>query len=891
VVAEGNTEFVEPQRGPIRPERRHAEREQQRQDDRAARLSEAVDFLCSGIVEIRALNGCVIHSGYYDTRTPDGIAALVRDVLRVDGSVSGIYFTLNGLDEGCLRRAHSKMRMRIGDNEATTSDSNVTRRRYLGLDFDVKRPTGTSATDDEVKTALSIAADAKAWLRDTVGVPADSIIYGMTGNGACLLIRIDEPNDDTTRTLIQRCISAVAYEANTDAVQLDGKVFNAARIWRLPGTLAAKGDPDCPSAPQRRAEIVEASAVRVVCPRAVLERLAGFAPKEADKNDKQANAGGSFDLGQWIADHGIEVKADGPWEDGRRWKLAECLSDSTHTRGEAYIVRRGHGGIAAGCQHASCSWGWRDLREHYEPGCYDREPRDGKNTTKNSRTKQPGFVDPSRQRLDAGCGDLPLITGAALKALQDANVRERLFSFAGGLSRLESNAADGTPTLARVGVDVLRYELARAADWYKRTDKHGEQAAPPPDVVCKDLLATPEIPLPALSRITSAPVFAADGTMSTQPGYQPASRTYYSPAAGFTVPAVPDVPSDDEITEARRLLIDEMLCDFPFTTDAERAHAVALLVLPFIRELIDGPTPLFLIEKPAPGTGAGLLSDVLLYPMLGAPISTLTEAGSEEEWRKRITAKLLTAPTCVLIDNLRYRLDSAAVSAALTCRTWEDRRLGASEIGRAPVTCAWLATGNNPALSGEISRRTIRIRIDSHVERPWLRTGFRHADLRGWVRSNRARLAWSALVLGRVWIAAGRPLESATIGMFEEWARVTGGVLAVSGISGFLANLHEVYEQSDAEGAEWRVLIRRWWEKHKDNGVGVGDLWKLVNPADGEGDPINLPLGSGTEKSQRTKFGVLLRQKRDCQYGNHRIVHAGIQQHAQQWKLVEVVGP
>ena len=36
----------------------------------------------------------------------------------------------------------------------------------------------------------------------------------------------------------------------------------------------------------------------------------------------------------------------------------------------------------------------------------------------------------------------------------------------------------------------------------------------------------------------------------------------------------------------------ELLGDFPFTGDAERPHAVGFLLLPFLRELVDGPTPI-----------------------------------------------------------------------------------------------------------------------------------------------------------------------------------------------------------------------------------------------------------------------------------------------------------
>jgi hypothetical protein len=330
----------------------------------------------------------------------------------------------------------------------------------------------------------------------------------------------------------------------------------------------------------------------------------------------------------------------------------------------------------------------------------------------------------------------------------------------------------------------------------------------------------------------------------------------------------------------------EPIVDFPFVSDADRAHAVAFQLLPFIRELIEGPTPLHLIEKPSPGTGATLLVDVLAFPALGRPLPTITEGRDEDEWRKRITAKLLTGPSILLLDNLRRRIDSAALSAAITSPAWEDRVLGRSEIARLTVRCAWVATGNNPALSSEIARRSIRIRIDAKVDRPWLREGFRHPDLRAWVQQNRGLLAWAALTLGRAWIAAGRPCaKTKLLGMFESWTKAVGGIFEVAGIPGFLGNAEEFYESSDVEAAVWRSLVNAWWDKHHDAEVGVSELWEMVSPENGDG--IDLDLGKGNEKSQRTRLGVLLREQRDRHYGRLRIAAGGKRKGAQQWRLLE----
>ena len=113
-----------------------------------------------------------------------------------------------------------------------------------------------------------------------------------------------------------------------------------------------------------------------------------------------------------------------------------------------------------------------------------------------------------------------------------------------------------------------------------------------------------------------------------------------------------------------------------------------------------------------------------------------------------------------------------------------------------------LPTGNNPTLSSEIARRTVRIRLDAKRDRPWLRDRFRHPDLRQWVSAHRHELVAAALTLVRTWIATDKPdpTGSSALGMFESWSRVTGGILQVAGVPGFLSNLSDFYESTDTEG-------------------------------------------------------------------------------------------
>src|SRR5437879_13569214 len=106
----------------------------------------------------------------------------------------------------------------------------------------------------------------------------------------------------------------------------------------------------------------------------------------------------------------------------------------------------------------------------------------------------------------------------------------------------------------------------------------------------KDMLACPNPPVPVLEGIVGVPVFAPDGTLHDTPGYSPTSRMIYARPVGLEIPPMPMGSVESHITSARELIVDGWLCDFPFVSAAERAHAVAMSLLLFGRNLINGPT-------------------------------------------------------------------------------------------------------------------------------------------------------------------------------------------------------------------------------------------------------------------------------------------------------------
>jgi hypothetical protein len=127
------------------------------------------------------------------------------------------------------------------------------RRRWLSLDFDPVRPSGVSATDTEKKAARRRALEVREFLR---GLEWPEPVVCDSGNGYHLLYRIELPNDREGLELVKGVLEALAFKFSDKAVEVDVTNCNAARIWKLYGTTARKGD-NIADRPHRRSRLLK----------------------------------------------------------------------------------------------------------------------------------------------------------------------------------------------------------------------------------------------------------------------------------------------------------------------------------------------------------------------------------------------------------------------------------------------------------------------------------------------------------------------------------------------------------------------------------------------------------------------------------------------------------
>lgn len=427
--------------------------------------------------------------------------------------------------------------------------------------------------------------------------------------------------------------------------------------------------------------------------------------------------------------------------------------------------------------------------------------------------------------------ELHELSNEALSELLKWNDPPELFTDrAGQLVRVQRIAED--TNVQPINSDAVRGYLAEAARWVKKSETEGGwRKVPtfPVSAVATDITLRHAERFPVLEEFSRAPVFDRQFRLISTPGYDARARLY-ADISDFELPQkVPSEPTDADVKEARRWLVDEMLVDFPFVDQASRANACAAVLAPFVRQSFRGPIPLHLIESPTAGTGKGLLASVISQPSTGNAPAIMSDPGADEnEWRKKITSTLLTLPTYVYIDDVGASLESHTLSAALTSTWWEDRMLGTNKQIRIPQRACWMATGNNLHLKMDIARRTVTIRIDRGTATPWTFERYKHPHIREWCQENRGMLVWACLTLVQHWVAIGKPPGTRKMGSFEGYALVVGGILHAAGIPGFLENYESCFRRSDTVTEEWEAFVLTWKEKHGGSAVTVTELAAMI---------------------------------------------------------------
>jgi hypothetical protein len=333
----------------------------------------------------------------------------------------------------------------------------------------------------------------------------------------------------------------------------------------------------------------------------------------------------------------------------------------------------------------------------------------------------------------------------------------------------------------------------------------------PTKVAATYLARAGEWKVPVLSGIVNTPFLRTDGSICQDPGYDVRSGLLFKPC-GQTFPPIPQSPSKDDAVNALARLR-APLQRFPFNTDADEAVALSGILTAIDRRAL--PTaPLHGFDAPVAGTGKSKLVDIVSTVATGYDAPVIAQGRTEEELEKRLNAALLAGDAIISIDNCSHPLEGAFLCMMLTPPRVKVRILGKSEQPELPSNAFVSATGNGLTFVGDLTRRSLRCRIDARMERPELRQF--DFDPVAVAREERGQLVAAGLTVLRAYLASDERVQVEPFGSFEDWSRRVREALIWLGCDDPCNTVENVREDDPERAALVAVLAQ--WKRH----LGIG---------------------------------------------------------------------
>jgi putative DNA primase/helicase len=375
--------------------------------------------------------------------------------------------------------------------------------------------------------------------------------------------------------------------------------------------------------------------------------------------------------------------------------------------------------------------------------------------------------------IRVSAGELPRVVDEAEDALIDTGVP--LFSRAGKLVRPISDMMPSVGArlaqvarLRELGADALNDVLAQTVR-FQRFDQRRQAWAnvDVPEKVAPTLLAREgKWRLPPVAGIITTPTLRPDGSLLSEPGYDPATRLFLMLDEDLRMPEIPEKPTREQAEAALALLL-EPLAGFPFAGPIDRAVALSSIITGVVRPALP-VAPLHGIRASTAGTGKSFLVDLFATIATGRPCSVMAVGKTEEETEKRLGALLLSGSPVISIDNVNGELGGDMLCQMTERPLVRTRILGKSEMPEIECRAMVFATGNNMILVGDMTRRAVLCTLDAGVERPEQREF--DFDPIAHVLQDRGAFVAAAIIIIRAYRAAGSPKVCGPIGSYGPWS-------------------------------------------------------------------------------------------------------------------------
>ena len=391
-----------------------------------------------------------------------------------------------------------------------------------------------------------------------------------------------------------------------------------------------------------------------------------------------------------------------------------------------------------------------------------------------------------------------------------------------------------------------------------------------------------------LRGILTCPTVRPDMSVISTPGYDPATQLYLDLADDFRMPNSGwdgDCLTEQDARDALKL-IDDLLVDFPFISEADRSVARSGIITPVIKGALD-KRMLHAYDASNAGTGKTYLIEVSTAIALGKspPVSSFSMK-NEGENESRVQALLLSGTPIGVIDNVNGVLGGDLLCQACTSQTIAIRMFHTQRNIIVDNNLCLYANGNNLTIVGDLVRRSMVSRLDAKMERPEQRV-FRKKPL-DMVLANRGIYLAAVITIVRAHARAGYPgSQNLQASDFLDWNKRVRGALLWLGCADPLDTTERTYAE-DPGRVGLRSFMEAWLACFGGKPMSARSAVDLCGAEDAGllFRAVALEIAEKNDKVDSSKLGYWLRShQREVVDGHRFIAHSG---NPAKWQVVKV---
>jgi hypothetical protein len=324
---------------------------------------------------------------------------------------------------------------------------------------------------------------------------------------------------------------------------------------------------------------------------------------------------------------------------------------------------------------------------------------------------------------------------------------------------------------------MTEYEVAEMLEKYVDfVDEDGNSVHCPTPFV-RHYMNRDDGALPTVVGISTLPIVLADGNLLAPDGLDRLRGIIFQiePELRALMPKRADC-NGEAVRRAMQFLTEEWMADVA-TDYAGKCSLIAMALTLIERSLLD-QRPVWFVTAGRRGSGKTTTLTMLIEAVTGIAPAAAAWSSNEEERRKSVFSFFLHGVSYILWDNIPRgaQISCPHIEKSCTAAYSADRKLGVSEMVATAASTIHLFTGNNIGPKGDLTSRSLQVRLDVDRVDPENRE-FKHPDPIEWTRSNRAEIlqAMYTILIGNPTLDLKPQAQMKT--RFKMWWRVVGSAV------------------------------------------------------------------------------------------------------------------